>query len=161
METMSFRCGRESFKVLISEIHRSILLLVRELHPFVGERTRCIVNTQADLHWSQPEDVLALCGIYVDDFLSVCPHDIIISFLEHLRAIWKTTDPVYLTPGDEFSFLGITLELTSVGLLLQKAYTEAFFEEYEDVIPQRKRATTREPEHYDKDAKSPPDMTKN
>ena len=30
METMSFRCRRESYKVLISEIHRSILLLVRE-----------------------------------------------------------------------------------------------------------------------------------
>ena len=62
------------------------------------------------------------------------------------------------TPGDEFSFLGITLELTSVGLLLhQRAYTEAFLEEYKDVTPRRK--TTREPEHYDKDAKSPPDTS--
>ena len=53
------------------------------------------------------------------------PHDIVSSFLE----IWKTIDPVYLTPGDEFSFLGITLELTSVGLLLhQTTYTEAVLE---------------------------------
>ena len=64
----------------------------------------------------------------------------------------------------EFSFLGITLELTSVGLLLhQKTYTEAFLEEYKDVTPKRQRGTTREPEHFDKDAKttakSPPDMT--
>ena len=67
---------------------------------------------------------------------------------------------MYLTPGDEFIFLGITLELTSVGLLLhQRTYTEAFLEEYKDVTPKRKRATTREPEHYDKDVKSPPDMT--
>ena len=48
----------------------------------------------------QPKDVLALCGVYVDDYLSVGPHDNVTSFLEHLRAVWKTTDPVYLTPGD-------------------------------------------------------------
>ena len=82
------------------------------------------------------------------------------SFLEHLRQIWKTTEPVFLTPGMEFSFLGITLELTTVGLLLhQKTYTEALLEEYQDVTPKRQRATTGEPEHFDKDAKSPPDMT--
>ena len=79
------------------------------------------------------------------------------SFLEHLRQIWKTTEPVFLTPGTEFSFLGITLELTTVGLLLhQKTYTEALLEEYQDVTPKRQRATTGEPEHFDKDAKSPP-----
>ena len=82
------------------------------------------------------------------------------SFLEHLRSIWKTTEPVFLTPGMEFSFLGITLELTTVGLLLhQKTYTEALLEEYKDITPKRQRATTGEPEHFDKDAKSPPDMT--
>ena len=60
----------------------------------------------------------------------------------------------------EFSFLGITLELTTVGLLLhQKTYTEALLEEYQDVTPKRQRATTGEPEHFDKDVKSPPDMT--
>ena len=103
---------------------------------------------------------MALCGIYVDDYLSAGPLDIVTSFLEHLRQIWKTTEPVLLTPGMEFSFLGITLELTTVGLLLhQKTYTEALLEEYQDVTPKRQRATTGEPEHFDKDAKSPPDMT--
>ena len=66
---------------------------------------------------------MSLCGIYVDDYLSAGPHDIATTFLEHLRAIWKTTDPVYLTPGDEFSFLGVNLELTSVGLLLHRTST--------------------------------------
>ena len=76
------------------------------------------------------------------------------SFLEHFRAIWKTTDPVHLTPGEEFSFLGITLELTSVGLLLH----QAFLGEYKDVTPQRKRGRgqpqgnrsiiTKMPSHY-------------
>ena len=146
----------ESYKVLISEIHRSILLLVREQDVLTSPQL-----TYAGLKQRvQPKDVMALCGIYVDDYLSVGPHDIVTSFLEHLRSIWKTTDPVFLTPGMEFSFLGITLELTSVGLLLhQKTYTEAFLEEYKDVTPKRQKATTGEPEHFDKDAKSTPDMT--
>ena len=77
-------------------------------------------------------------------YLSVGPRDIVTSFLEHLRSIWKTTDPVFLTPGDEFSFLGITLELTSVGLLLhQKTYTEAFLEEYK-MSPPRDREPQQE-----------------
>ena len=148
METMSFRCRGESYKVLISEIHRSILLLVREQDVVSSPQL-----TYAGLRQRvQPRDVLALCGVYVDDYLSVGPHDIVTSFLEHLRSIWKT--------GDEFSFLGTTLELTSVGLLLhQKTYTEAFLEEYKDVTPKRQRATTGEPEHFDKDVKSPLDMT--
>ena len=124
------RCRGESFKVLISEIYRSILLLVRE-----QDVLSTIQSTYPGLNQRvQPKNVLALCGIYVDDYLSVGPHDIVTSFLEHLRVIWKTTHPVYMTPGDEFGFLGITLELTSVGLLLhQRAYTEAFLEEYKDV----------------------------
>ena len=51
-----------------------------------------------------------------------------------------------ISPQEMSSFLGITLD-------------EAFLEEYEDVTPKRQRATTGEPEHFDKDAKSPPDMT--
>ena len=156
METMTFRSRGESYRVLISEIHRSILLLVREQDVLKSPQL-----TYAGLNQRvQPKDVMALCGIYVDDYLSVGPLDIVTSFLEHLRSIWKTTEPVFLTPGMEFSFLGITLELTTVGLLLhQKTYTEALLEEYKDVTPKRQRATTGEPEHFDKDAKSPPDMT--
>ena len=99
METMSFRCRGGPYKVLISEIHRSILLLVREQDVLSTPKL-----TYAGLSQRvQPQDVLALCCIYVDDSSSVGPHDIVTSFLEHLRAIWKTTDPVYLTPGDELS----------------------------------------------------------
>ena len=128
---------------------------MREQDVFSSQLTYAGLSQRA-----QPKDVMALCGIYVDDYLSVGPHDIVTSFLEHLRSIWKTIDSVFLTPGREFRFLGITLELTSVGLLLhQKTYAEAFLEEYKDVTPKRQRATTGEPEHFAKDAKSPPDMT--
>ena len=90
METMTFRSRGESYKVLISEIHRSILLLVREQDVLASPQL-----TYAGLSQRvQPKDVMALCGIYVDDFLSVGPHDIVTSILEHLRSIWKTTDPV-------------------------------------------------------------------
>ena len=143
MEKMNFRCRGELFRVLISEIHRSILV-VREQDIIDKPQTLDTGLTQR----VQPKDVLALCGIYVDDYLTVGPKDVVTTFLEHLRGIWKTTDPLYLTPGADFSFLGITLELTPVGLLLhQRAYTEALLEEYKDVTPQRKRTTTGEPDH--------------
>ena len=108
----------------------------------------------------QPFNILALCGIYVDDYLAVGPKDVVNAFFEHLRTTWKTTDPVFLAPGINFSFLGITLELTPLGLLLhQKTYTEALLSEYKDVIPQRKRTTTGKPEHFDKQEPQPPDMS--
>ena len=82
--------------ILISEIHRSILLLVREQDVLKSPQL-----TYAGLNQRvQPKDVIALCGIYVDDYLSVGPLDIVTSFLEHLRSIWKTTEPVFLTPRD-------------------------------------------------------------
>ena len=86
METMTFRSRGESYRVLISEIHRSILLLVRE--------QECLEVTTAFTYAGlnqrvQPKDVMALCGIYVDDYLSVGPLDIVTSFLEPLRSIWK------------------------------------------------------------------------
>ena len=52
METMTFRSRGETYRVLISEIHRSTLLLVREQDVF---------NSQADVHWSQPESTTQGC----------------------------------------------------------------------------------------------------
>ena len=64
METMAFRCRGESYKVLISEIHKSILLLVREQDILTSPQL-----TYAGLSQRvQPKDVMALCGIYVDDY---------------------------------------------------------------------------------------------
>ena len=123
MEKMNFRCRGESFRVLISEIHRSILLLVREQDIIDKPQTLDTGLTQR----VQPKDVLALCGIYVDDYLTVGPKDVVTSFLEHLREIWKTTDPLYLTPGADFSFsMGITLELTFCGTLFTSRWQRAY-----------------------------------
>ena len=70
---MSFRCRGESFKVLISEIHRSILLLVREQDVLSTPMLSYTGLSQR----VQPKDVLVLSGIYVDDYLSVGPHDVV------------------------------------------------------------------------------------
>ena len=90
-----FRGRGETFRELVSQIHRSICLLARE---------RAVLEQELSLpsNLSQlilPQNVLALCGIYVDDYLTTGPRDIINSFFEHLQTIWKTTDPQYLNPG--------------------------------------------------------------
>ena len=103
---MTFRCRGEAFKVLPSETHRSICLLVRERDVLKEPSTLESGLTQR----VRPFNILALCGIHVDDYLAVGPKDVVNSFFEHLRAVWKTTDPVFLNPGVNFSFLGITLE---------------------------------------------------
>ena len=53
---------QRSYKVLISEIHRSILLLVREQDVLSTPQLTYACLSQR----VQPQDVMALCGIYVD-----------------------------------------------------------------------------------------------
>ena len=72
METMTFRSRGETYKVLISEIHRSILHLVREQDVFNSPQ-KTYAGLSQRVH---PKDVMALCGIYVDDYLSTGPLDI-------------------------------------------------------------------------------------
>ena len=74
-------------------VHRAIYGLKEAPSLWLQERTKVMELPYAALSQRvQPQDVLALCGIYVDDYLSVGPHDIVTSFLEHLRSVWKTTD---------------------------------------------------------------------
>ena len=140
----------------ISQIHRSLCIITKESD---------LLLKPEPLHsgltpWVLPENVAAICGIYVDDYLIAGPKTIIDPFLAHLRSIWKTSEPLYLEPGVNFSFLGITLEITPLGILLhQRAYTEALIDEFKEVTPTRKRTTTGEPEHFSQLPPSPPDMT--
>ena len=155
MSKMKFRAKGESYCVKVSEIHRSICLIVREADLLSQPVTLHTGLT----HKVLPEKVAALCGIYVDDYISTGPKEIVSCFLSHLRITWKTSDPLFLIPGVDFSFLGITLEISSFGILLhQRVYTEAILDEYKDVIPQRKRVTTGEPEHFDKSPPIVPDL---
>ena len=139
----------------ISQIHRSLCLLVKESDLLAQPKLLHSGLTQRIV----PEKVAAICGIYVDDYLVAGPEAIISPFLSHLRSIWKTSEPLYLEPGVSFSFLGISLEITPLGILLhQCAYTDALIEEFKDVTPSRKRSTTGEPEHFSKLPPSPPDL---
>ena len=59
METMSFRCRGEPFKVLTSEVHSSILLLVGGQDVLSTPKL-----TYTDLNQIvRPKNVLALCGV--------------------------------------------------------------------------------------------------
>ena len=93
-----------------------------------------------------PRDVLAMSGIYVDDFLTG-PPQLVHDFLTALRKLWKTGDPQYLTPEVDITFLGVTIKMTDQGLLLhQHYYTEDLLKEHSSHITARKRMTSGEPD---------------
>ena len=51
--------------------------------------------------------------------------------MKTLRRLWKTSEPQYLTIDHELTFLGVTLQLTSEGILLhQRLYTEDLLQEH-------------------------------
>ena len=63
-----------------------------------------------------------------------------------------------MTLDHELTFLGVTLQLTSEGILLhQRLYTEDLLQEHSPHITARRRTTSGEPEHFQKDAPLPPD----
>ena len=56
---------------------------------------------------------------------------------------------VYLAPGIDFTFLGVTIEKLPHGILLhQNTYTELLLEEHQSSIPTQPRWTTGEAEHF-------------
>ena len=74
-----------------------------------------------------------------------------------LRKLWKTSEPQFLTLNHELTFLGVTLRRTVVGILLhQQLYTDDLLQEHAPHVSARKRTTTGEPEHFQKDAPLPP-----
>ena len=109
-----------------------------------------------------PKDVLGLSGIYVDDFVSVGPPRLVHDFIDALRRLWKTSDPQYLTPIVELTFLGVTIRMTPEGLLLhQHHYTNDLLVERSSHTIARKRLTSGELDHFNfkKDDPLPPDVT--
>ena len=100
-----------------------------------------------------PEEVIALSGIYVDDFLTAGPEPVVRSFLASLRKVWKTSDPQYLTMDSELPFLGVSIRMTQHGILLhQHHYTQDFLREHSAHISARKRITSGKPENFKSDS---------
>ena len=104
-----------------------------------------------------PQDVTAMSGIYIDDFLTTGPPKLVQDFTDTLRRQWKTSEPQYLSPSVDLTFLGVTVKMTPYGLLLhQHNYTEELFREHSAHIAARKRMTSGEPDHFRKEDPLPP-----
>ena len=156
MSSLRFRAQGETIRAVESEIHKSLYMLVKESDLL----DQPVSSNHGLTKRVDPTKVLGLVGIYVDDYLATGPKELISSFFTHIRKTWKTSDPVYLAPGVDFTFLGVTIEKLPHGILLhQNTYTELLLEEHQSSIPTRPRWTTGEAEHFQKEPPEVPDQT--
>ena len=136
MTKVRFHSQGERYCVLLSEVHKSLCLIVKEAS-LIRHPTTDHLGLTARV---SPTDVVALSGIYVDDFLTTGPRHVVEAFLNTLRKMWKTSDPQFLSSDGELQFLGVTIIMTSVGFMLhQHFYTEDFLKEYGPFVSARKR----------------------
>ena len=99
MTKVWFTSEGERYSVILSQIQKS-LCLIQENPPtdHLGLTNRV-----------KPHEVVAMSGVYVDDYLTAGPPSIVDSFMKTLRRLWKTSEPQYLTFDHELTFLGVTL----------------------------------------------------
>ena len=157
LKNLAFTSGGENYAILLSQIHRSLCLIVRQwsLHDHVPLTDHLGLTSRVP-----PQEVIAMSGIYVDDFLTAGPSPVVRFFLATLRKMWKTSDPQYLTLNSELPFLGVSIRMTDEGILLhQHHYTQDFLREHSSHISARKRTTSGEPEHFRRETPLPPDPT--
>ena len=82
------------------------------------------------------------------------------SFLASLRKMWKTSDPQFLSLDADLPFLGVSIRMTKDGILLhQHHYTQDLLHNHSSHVSARKRNTSGEPTHFQKDPPLPPDPT--
>ena len=145
LTNLTFASAGELYSVLLSQIHRSLCLIVRQrsLQNHTPSTDHLGLTCRAP-----PNEVVAMSGICVDDFLTAGPSPVVRSFLATLRKMWETSDPQYLTMDAELPFLGVSITMTKDGLLLhQHHYTLDFLLEHSSHISARKRTTSGEPEN--------------
>ena len=102
MTKVRFHSQGERYCVLLSEVHKSLCLIVKEAS-LIRHPTTDHLGLTARV---SPTDVVALSGIYVDDFLTTGPRHVVEAFLNTLRKMWKTSDPQFLSSDGELQFLG-------------------------------------------------------
>ena len=61
-----------------------------------------------------PHQIIALSGIYVDEFLTAGPTHVVQSFLAAARKWWRTSDPQFLSLDADLPFLGVSIRMTKV-----------------------------------------------
>ena len=123
----------------MSQIHRSLCLIVRQ---------RSLQNHSLSTdHFGltsrvPPQEVIAMKGIYVDDFLTAGPCPVVRSFLATSRYLTHLdVEDVRSTISDmdaELPFLRVSTRMTKDGLLLhQHHYTLDFLREHSSHISRR------------------------
>ena len=153
----------EPVKVIVSQVHQSLRMIVKE---------RDLIDSPDILQYGitkrvEPKRILAMVGIYVDDYLTVGQPETVEKFLSfekflsYLRRLWNTSDPQYLSQSSELPFLGLTIQRSPSGLFLhQVQYAELLLEEHASHIPKRARTTTGEAESFkeEQNPSQPPDQ---
>ena len=158
MTKVKFKVQGETAKVIVSQVHQSLCMIVKERdlidNPDISQYG---ISKQVE-----PTKILAMIGIYVDDYLTVGQPETVEKFLSYLRRLWNTSDPQYLSQNSELPFLGLTVQRSPSGLFLHQAqYAELLLEEHTSHIPKRARTTTGEAESFkeEQNPAEPPDMS--
>ena len=157
LTNLTFASEGESYAVILSQVHKSLCLIVKQQSLQDHSPTTDAFGLTSRV---LPDQVVALSGIYVDDFLTAGPPLVVHSFLASLRKMWKTTDPQFLSLDADLPFLGVSIRMTKAGILLhQHHYTQDLLHNHSSHISARKRNTSGEPTHFQKDPPLPPDPT--
>ena len=81
----------EPAKVIISQVHQSLCMIVKERDLIEDPDISKFGITKR----VEPNKILAMIGIYVDDYLTVGQPETVKNFLSYLRRLWNTSDPQY------------------------------------------------------------------
>ena len=145
MTKVRFTSEGEHYSVIVSQIHKSLCLTVKTSSLKDNPPTDHVGLTVR----VKPHEVIAMSGIYVDDYLTAGLPSIVDSFMQTLRRLWKSSEPQYLTIDHELTFLGVILQFISEGILLhQRLYTEDLLQEHSPHITARRKTISGEPEHF-------------
>ena len=158
MTKVKFKVQGETAKVIVSQVHQSLCMIVKERDLIDNPEISQFGITKR----VEPSNILAMIGIYVDDYLTVGQPETVEKFLSYLRRLWNTSDPQYLSQSNELPFLGLTIQRSPSGLFLhQVQYAELLLEEHAAHIPKRARTTTGEAESFkeEQNPTEPPDMS--
>ena len=157
MTKVKFKVQGEPIVVIVSQVHQSLCMLVKERDLIDNPDITAYGLTKR----IEPRRILAMVGIYVDDYLTVGQPETVEKFLSYLRRLWNTSDPQYLSQSSELPFLGLTIQRSPSGLFLhQVQYAELLLEEHASHIPKRTRTTTGEAESFkeEQNPSQPPDL---
>ena len=106
LTNLTFASEGESYAVILSQVHKSLCLIVKQqsLQDHLPSTDSFGLTSRV-----LPHQVVALSGIYVDDFLTASPPLVVRSFLAALRKMWRTSDPQFLSLDADLPFLGVSI----------------------------------------------------